>query len=607
LSERTAGGTGRVDGVAPIAAYALIGDGGSVALVASDCDVDWLAAPTIADVPSLSALLDPAAGGRFSVRPDGPWTSSRRYLPDTNVLETTFTMATGTFVVLDAMTVPEDAPAACAELARRIVCTSGSVSLRWAVSVAFGLPATPASSELRRGTPVFVDGSRELGVFAWGAGEMVVSAHAVTGAARLRDGERALLAIVQASGSALPLPTRAEIERRLDHSIDWWRAWVARGRFPPRGRDAVVRSALALRLLLEPSTGALAAAPTTSLPERIGGTKNWDYRFAWVRDTAFALDALSRLGYSELVHLSFTWLVRAGRSESPRIPVLYRLDAMIPEDHETELDLPGYGGSRPVRVGNAAAGQLQLGVYGDFMETAHLYVRHGNTLDAGTREQLSAIADHVVGIWRDRDSGIWELRGDPEHYTMSKIGCWAALDRAVRLARLDELQVDRVPAWLRAMAEIEEFVETRCWSDSQQAYTLHAGDERLDAALLRAVPWGYFDGRTERLTGTVDAILRGLADGHLVYRYTGMQVEEGAFLACSFWLVGALLAIGRRPDAEKQFAAAVACGNSLGLLSEQIAPDGVLLGNFPQALSHLALIDAALRLERDDDAVGRRR
>jgi GH15 family glucan-1,4-alpha-glucosidase len=368
-----------------------------------------------------------------------------------------------------------------------------------------------------------------------------------------------------------------------------------------------LRSALALRLLFATQTGAIAAAPTTSLPEQIGGSKNWDYRFAWVRDSAFTLDALARLGYSELVHASFTWLSRAGREASPRIPVLYRLDATIPDEQETEVDVPGYRDSRPVRVGNAAAGQLQLGVYGDFLETAHLYVRHGNTLDATTREHLREIADHVVDVWSRPDAGMWELRDAQEHYTMSKIGCWAALDRAIRLAELDELPGDSAPEWAGAMAQIEEFVETRCWSPSLGSYTLHADRDLLDAALLRAVPWGYFERRLDRLAGTVEAIQRELADGHLVYRYTGMRDEEGAFLACSFWLVGALLAIGRRTEAQAQLARSIASANDLGLLSEQLAADGELLGNFPQALSHLALIDAAIRLEQDHQTTGSRR
>jgi GH15 family glucan-1,4-alpha-glucosidase len=584
----------------PIGTYGVIGNGGGIALVGGDGGIDWLAAPTIADPPSLSALLDPGGGGRFTVRPAGRWTSSRRYVVDTNVLETTYTTETGTLVVLDAMTMPEDAEAEWSELARRVTCTAGTVELQWSVSIAFGLPAVAAPVSLRRGTPVYADGSRQLGVFAWGAGEPVIRPHAVSGSVCLHEGQRVLVAIVQASESALPLPARAEIERRLDRCIESWQAWVGRGTYPARAREPVVRSALALRLLLETRTGALAAAATTSLPERIGGSRNWDYRFAWVRDTAFALDALSRLGYSELVHRSFTWLARAGHAELPRIPVLYRLDATVPDDDETEPDVPGYRGSHPVRVGNAAAGQLQLGVYGDFFETAHLYVRHGNTLGASTRAQLVAIADHVAGSWPEADSGIWELRGDPANYTMSKIGCWAALDRAVRLAELDELPHDRVAGWTTTMRAIESYVDTRCWSSTGQTYTMQADDERLDAALLRAVPWGYFERKGERLAGTVDAIQRELADGHLIYRYSGMQEEEGAFLACSFWLVGALLALGRRAEAASQFDASAASASDLGLLSEQIAPDGTLLGNFPQALSHLALIDAAIQLERDD-------
>jgi GH15 family glucan-1,4-alpha-glucosidase len=593
------GGVGRNEGFVPIEAYAAIGDGRGLALVAADGEIDWACLPSIADPPILSAVLDPRLGGRFSVRPDEIVATSRRYVPDTNVLETTFTSRDGTLEVLDAMTLPEDGSAASSEIVRSISCSSGHVRVRFTFEPAIGLPAQAGAFERRRETPVYVAGDRQIGVCSWGLGVPRVDRSAVSGEHVLHEGERALIAITSNTGPSLALPTRDELEHRLEETVATWCRFVARGRFPREHRDQVVRSALALRLLLQTSTGAIVAAPTTSLPERLGGSKNWDYRFAWVRDSAFTMDALSHLGYSELVHLSFSWLARAGRAAAPHIPVMYSLSGDVPSNEEHEVDVSGYRGSRPVTVGNAAAGQLQLGVYGEFFETTLLYVQHGNSLDPSTREQLTSTADLVVDLWKQKDSGMWELRGDPQHYTTSKIGCWTALDRAIRLVHLGELGSDRVPSWRSAMDEIGSFVDTRCWSDARCSYTMHADcGGTLDASVLRAVPWGFFETRARRLEGTVDAILRELADGPLVYRYSGMRGQEGAFLACSYWLVGALLAIGRPAAAEAQFDALARCANDVGLLSEEADPDGSLLGNFPQALSHLALIDAAMRLER---------
>lgn len=345
-------------------------------------------------------------------------------------------------------------------------------------------------------------------------------------------------------------------------------------------------------MIYEPSS-AVAAAPTTSLPERVGGDKNYDYRYAWVRDAAFTLEALIRLGYREQVHASLSWLLDATKSSHPRLRPMYTLSGSVPDD-EVELLLAGYRGSQPVRSGNRAARQRQLGAYGDLMETIALYVRGGNALDGETAVRVRELADVVCASWRNEDSGMWELP-EERHYTISKVGCRAALELAVRLADDGHLEGD-TDRWRHEAEAIRSFVEEECWSESRGAYALYAGSHDLDAAILRAASWHVFD--RDRLAATVEAIREELGEGPLLYRYSGMREREGAFLACSFWLVGVLVQLDRVDEASSLLTELLQLGNDLGLYSEQIDPQtGELLGNFPQGLTHLALIGAAHELE----------
>jgi GH15 family glucan-1,4-alpha-glucosidase len=340
----------------------------------------------------------------------------------------------------------------------------------------------------------------------------------------------------------------------------------------------------------------MAAAPTTSLPEKIGGDRNWDYRFAWVRDSSFALDALLRIGRFELVHSSLRWLLDAVERTHPRLNVLYDLDGGVP-DSCVELPLPGYRGARPVRAGNAASSQIQLGCYGDLLETVWLYVQDGNELGPEVAQRIAEVASFVCRIWVKYDSGIWEL-DDLQQYTTSKMGCWVALDRALKLAERGVIPNGDAGAWRRERDRIRDFVEERCWSHTRRSYTFYAGTDGLDASVLLAARTGFADPKGERMAGTIEAIRRELAEGPFVHRYTGAQEQEGAFLACSFWLVQALARAGRVDEATELMDQAVELSNDVGLFSEQIDPRSrELLGNFPQALSHLALIDAAGAVE----------
>jgi GH15 family glucan-1,4-alpha-glucosidase len=395
------------------------------------------------------------------------------------------------------------------------------------------------------------------------------------------------------------LPARHAVEQRLADTVRFWESWTAARTYGGRWRDEVLRSALLLKLLIFAPSGAGVAAPTTSLPEEIGGERNWDYRFCWTRDSHFAIDALLELGSHEDAKCLLWWFMQATALTEPRLHPLYRLDGGL-HIVERVLPLAGYRQSRPVRIGNAAIQQTQLDIYGCLFETAWLYSEGHRALDADIGRVLARVADYVCDIWRQPDSGIWEVRNGPFHFTHSKVMCWVALDRAVRLAERGELSDRHMRRWQRESAAIEAYVESECWSDELGSYTRTAGDTRADASLLMLPMMGC--GRAGRIGGTIDAVMRELRQGDFVYRYRaddGVPGGEGCFLNCSFWLVSALARIGRVDEATALMEGLVARANDVGLYAEEIDPSsGGFLGNFPQALVHLALVDAAVALDR---------
>ena len=397
------------------------------------------------------------------------------------------------------------------------------------------------------------------------------------------------------------MPTRTEVELRAEEAHQAWHRWSACSDYQGRWKEAVERSGLALKLLFFAPTGAVAAAPTTSLPEEIGGDRNWDYRLSWVRDSAFTIDALLRVGCAEEAEAFFWWLMQASQLTHPRLQVLYRLDGGA-EAPEGTLDLGGYRDSRPVRVGNAAVDQLQLEIYGGVFEAASLYAEAGRHMDRDVAKRLAAMADLVCEIWGLPDSGIWEVRSEPMHFTQSKMMCWVALDRAVKLAERGHIPDAHADRWRREAAAIREFIDARCWSDRLGSYVRAAGMEELDASILTGALFGYDDVREGRLSTTIDAIRRDLGRGPFLYRYMGedgVSGREGAFLTCSFWLAEALVHAGRLTEAAELMDHLVGLANDVGLYPEEIDPeDGAFLGNFPQALTHLSLIGAAVAFEQ---------
>jgi GH15 family glucan-1,4-alpha-glucosidase len=587
------GSGGRTGGYAPIGDYAAIGDGRTVALVAADGSIDWLCLPA-PDSPSVfGALLDPSKGGRFTLAPEEPFEAERRYLPETNVLETTYQTASGSLRVTEAMTLDDGGLQPWVELVRAVDGLSGEVSVAWSIEPRFGYGLETTELAMREGVPVARRGSDLLGMLTWQAGEPRVVPGRVDGRFRTQAGSRSLLALSAAHGEPLHLPPREGVERRLKGTVESWRRWVERHDYDGPWREEVIRSALVLKLLTHAPTGAVMAAPTTSLPERVGGGKNWDYRFAWVRDTSFALDALMRLDRREQAHASFTWLLETMTHTHPRVQPIYTVSGHVLRGPARDLPLAGYERSTPVRRGNDAASQPQLGSYGHLMMTTWHYVQEGNLLDATTRNRLAEVVDLVCELWEREDAGIWELK-EQRHYTESKMGCWAALDRALRLVEACQLPARHASRWRREMERVREWIDEHCFSVARGCFVRDAASEELDAATLLASRLGYCDPRDPRLLATVDAVREQLGHGPCTYRYSGAQAEEGAFVACSFWLVEVLARAGRFEEAEQLMEEVLRLGSDLGLYAEQVNPEtGELLGNFPQGLSHLALINAA--------------
>jgi GH15 family glucan-1,4-alpha-glucosidase len=607
----------RIDGYAPIEDYAVIGDGRTAALVARDGAIDWLCLPNL-DSPSVfGAILDARRGGTFELHPAIPFEATRRYLPRTNVLETTFATDRGAVRVVDALTIPNDRLGPMRELVRSIEGVSGAVPMRWRFAPRFDYGGHPPRCEWRHGVPVATWGAEAIAIGNWDAGTPAwrdgpvgqphgsQTGRAVEAQFDIGAGSRALLAMATAYAEPLVLPGPEAIASRLDGTIRFWQQWSAARPYDGPWGDLVARSALVLKLMIFAPSGAAVAAPTTSLPEEIGGQRNWDYRFCWIRDSNFTIDALLQLGCVDEARSLFWWFMQATALTEPEVHVLYRLDGGIGRA-ERELAtsrLAGYRGSSPVRVGNGALEQAQHDIYGALLETAWLYSEGDRALDGDTGAVLGRIADHVCDIWRRPDSGIWEVRNGPFHFTHSKVMCWVALDRALKLAGDGEVPADHAPRWRREAAALRAYVDGQCWSDDLRSYTRIAGSRDVDASLLMLPLIVYDDplGQSgERIRGTIDAVNRTLREGDFVYRYhadDGVPGGEGSFVNCSFWLAGALARCGRVDEATALMDRLVTRANDVGLYSEEIDPkSGAFLGNFPQALVHLALIDAALAI-----------
>lgn len=586
------------DGYLPIGGYALLGDGRSCALVGADGAIDWWALPVMDDDPVFGALLDPRRGGTLRLRPAATSRVERRYVGDGGVLETVHRTDTGAVRVTDALTLSDGTLLPWVELARRVEGVEGEVDMEWEIVPGDRFATTAPWARTVGGVPLITTGGQRLALVIEGAGEPGEVPGGFRGRFTARPGADALLAVAATDEEPSPVPSPDRIRRRIATTAENWSRW--RGLLQDDGpwRDAVLRSAIVLRQLTLTGTGALQAAATTSLPEAVGGTRNYDYRFCWVRDTGFALDAMTAVGLQDEVHGTLSYLLDAVGGTAPDVRVLYSMRGGTVGGGTRTVPLwRGYRGSAPVQRGNGAATQRQLGTYGDLLGAVARYCEAGNVLDGRSARLVAGIADEVCDQWRLDDAGLWEL-GSFRPYTISKMGCWAALDRSLRLARDGQVPDEGAPRWAATAEEIRRYVDRECWSSRAGAYTFHAGGEDLDCATLLAARTGFCERGDPRLASTIDAIRDRLgAGGPLLYRYSGMRGREGAFIACSFWLVEALAHVGRRDEAREVMDGAVAQANDLGLLSEEVDPEGgALLGNMPQALSHLALISAAASL-----------
>lgn len=582
------------DGYADLRSYAAIGDGRTIALVARDGRIDWLPMPNLDSPAPFAALLDTGAGGHLSLQPVEDFTVRRSYVEGTNVLATTFSTATGQVRVTDSMNTGVAGRLPWSELARRVDGLSGEVTLRAVVAPGTCLgTASPWVHDTAHGAVLRVDGLT-MAVRTLNDAAVEVGDRQITAEFRTAPGSRHLLGLVATEDEPLYVPTPEDLDSGVDRTVANWQRWSAAMAWDGPWADAVRRSALLLKLLLYAPTGALAAAATTSLPESFTTEKNWDYRFTWVRDAAYSLTALFRFGVREETHGAISWLLATMRSGGAEPAIFYRLDGGRPDGDVVTADVPGWRGVGPVVSGNAAGGQRQHGVFGDVFSIMQLYVDHGNVLDDATGRLLAEIADLACDRWRTKDSGMWELPR-ARHYTTSKLGCWQALTQAAHLAELGLIS-GTAERWRREADLIRDWVDEHAWSTELGAYEWYPGSGQLDASIVLHAVSG-FD-RGPRMSSTLDALRRELGHGPHLYRYSGADTEEGVFLACSYWMVSALTLVGRAEEAHALMAELVSAPNDVGVLAEMIDPGtGAFLGNLPQALSHLALINAAITFD----------
>ena len=582
------------DGYNPIGDYALIGDGHGCALTSRAGSIDWLAVPTVDSAPLLAAVVDSTQGGFFYIRPDGQYRVSRRYIEDTMVLETTFETGSGLLKVTDSMNVGFGGVLPWSEVARKVEAVDGAVNFQWEFRPGSRLASARPWSHWRDGTPFVLAGDLLGAMVVDSAGEVRVDHRGIGGEALLEPGRTAMIALVASRDAPVLVPSVEDVKKRMDHTIDFWKSWSQLIDYDGPYSAHVKRSVLTLKALADTRTGALAAAPTTSLPEVIGEGRNFDYRYGWVRDSSFMLDSFTSVGLSEAVDASLKWLLKGVAQTAPDVHVFYQLDGRPASGEESKIEvLDGYRGSRPVTVGNKAAVQRQIGAYGDLFGAVMRHVRQGAHLDTRTALMLAQLADQVCDEWPLPGAGIWEL-GEQRNYTSSLINSWSALHRATELVERGQIPDTHVDRWREAAEAVRAWTDEHCWSESKRSYTFYAGSDDLDASVLLAARTGYLSGDDPKLWSTIDAIRRDLtAQGPWLYRYTGASKEEHAFVCCTFWLIEALSFAGRTEEAREMLDGALSGSNDLCLWSEEIdAKTGDLLGNFPLGLSHLAVVGA---------------
>ena len=599
----------------PIAEHGLVGDLHTVALVGTNGTIDWYCCPAF-DAPSVfGAILDKDRGGHYALRPTGDeWTSRQLYFPDTNVLITRFFTPDGVGEVQDFMPIEAQHGMHRHRLIRRVVVVRGAMEFLIEVQPRFDYAREEHEVEMHPHGVLFRSPSLSLaleGAIArtmGHAGRLSRVGDGVMATVSLEAGDAASFELERVPPDHIcrPYPER-DTGAAFEATVAYWRRWLERSRYRGRWREMVHRSALTLKLLTYAPTGALVAAPTTSLPEQLGGERNWDYRYTWIRDAAFSLYGLLRLGFTEEAAAFMTWLTDRTRDWNVGVAgplqIMYGIDGRAELPEEEHPFWSGYRDSAPVRIGNAAADQRQLDIYGELIDSVYLYNKYGAPIFHETWGNLRRIVDWLCENWDQPDEGIWEVRGGQKDFTYSRLMSWVAIERAVRINRARGLPGDIVK-WLAERDRIYNQIMNRGWSPERNAFVQHYGSDVLDASILLMPLVLFIAPRDPRWLSTLDAIGDELVSDSLVYRYNieaspdGLRGEEGTFSMCSFWYVEALTRAGRVDEARLAFEKMLTYANHLGLYAEEIGPTGEQLGNFPQAFTHLALISAAYNLDR---------
>ena len=592
----------------PIGDYALIGDCRGAGLVSRDGSLDWLCVPRYDSPSTFAALLDTEAGGRFRIRPTGEFAATRRYLPDTNILETTFASSSGAVALRDLMPVTseEDKRARLSpqhEVLREVEGLRGEMQLDILYEPRPRYGRSRPVLQQRGALGLWCEDNRAaLALRSELPLNVSSDGGSASGVARIRAGERKYLSLAYSDEGPSVVPLTGPAARgKCERTARWWREWASRCTYHGTYREMVVRSALALKLMAYAPSGAVIAAPTTSLPEQLCGVRNWDYRYCWLRDASFTLRALFTLGYDEEAQAFLSWMLHATRLTWPELQVLYDVygHAKLPE--YTLPHLAGYANSRPVRIGNNAHNQLQLDVYGEVIDGIARFAGLQGRFDRDTSHLLDGLGRTVCKRWREPDEGIWEGRSGRFHHTHSKALCWVALDRLIKMHEAGHLEIS-VELFRAHRDAIRAEIETHGYNTRLESYTRTFDGNEADASLLTLPLYGYVAATHPRMRSTCVRMHERLAYGSLLYRYEtdtddGLPPGEGAFGICSFWGVECAARGGDIAGATQTFEQLLSYANDVGLLAEEIDPEtGRALGNFPQAFTHVGLINAALTL-----------
>jgi GH15 family glucan-1,4-alpha-glucosidase len=607
-----------MDRYPPIAEHGLIGDLQTAALVTTDGTVDWFCCPRF-DSPSVFAsLLDHDNGGRFRIGPEGDdYVTRQLYFPDTAILITRFMTPDGVGEVTDFMPVQDPHRVSDRHrLVRLVRCVRGQMRFAFECAPRFDYGRQEHQLELTEEGAVFRTPTLQLTLHGGGAGAMQRHGDDVRGALTLSAGQAGGVMLESAADGPPRTMTPEELLAMFTSTARFWRGWLARSSYRGRWREQVDRSAITLKLLTYAPTGALVAAPTAGLPELVGGERNWDYRFTWIRDGSFSIHALLGLGFTEEAEAFGRWLAdraaeQVGQAEgSGPLKIMYRVDGSADLDEQTLDHWEGYAGSRPVRVGNGAADQLQLDIYGELLDSVWLANRNGIRVGHPGWVKLAQLTDWLCEHWDQPDEGVWETRGGRQNFTYGRLMCWVALDRMVRLAQGYGRPAD-LARWVTERDRIYTQIMTHGWNPQRRAFTQHDKTQVLDASLLMMPLVGFVVPSDPLWLSTLDAMDGELVSDSLVYRYDpsaspdGLLGHEGTFSICTFWYVDALARSGRLEQARLALEKMFTYANHLGLFAEEIGQTGEQLGNFPQAFTHLSLINAAITLNHQlDHAAG---